>query len=108
MSATAWLRLLVCLGAALLASCAPLRRPIREEPPGPPPAAPAPPPPAVEAPPAAPPPIPVTPAPAVPRRRERENRALDLLHKDELARALIEWKILRALDPENTEYRKQV
>lgn len=94
------------MGAALLASCAPLHRPTGEGPPLPAPAVPPAPPPAVEAPP---PPAPAPPAAsAVPRRREREQRALELVHQDELARALVEWKILCALDPDNAEYRRQV
>lgn len=107
MRRAAGLWLLACLGAALLGSCAPLRRPLREEvPPPPPAAAPAPPPAAAEAPPPA---VSARPAaPTVPRRRERENRALESLHKDELARALTEWKLLRTLDPESAEYRKQI
>lgn len=110
MSATVRLWLLACLGAALLGSCAPLRRPIQDEAPSPPPpAAPEPPPAAVQAPPPTAPDLAARPAaPEVPRRRERENRALELLHKDELARALTQWKLLRTLDPENAEYRKQI
>lgn len=40
-------------------------------------------------------------------KKKREGRAHSLLAQNNLAAALIEWKILLLLDPENFEYKKQ-
>lgn len=98
---------LLFLAAFALASCVPVTPPVREEKAVPAPRQPAAPPPA------APPketrkPKPRGPSPAELRKRARERRALDLLHKGDLARALIEWKVLRTLAPQNREIAEQI
>jgi tetratricopeptide (TPR) repeat protein len=49
-----------------------------------------------------------SPALQVPGHRERERRALDLEQRGEWALALVQWKILRTLEPGNAEYAKQI
>lgn len=39
---------------------------------------------------------------------DREVLARQLQEKHDLAEALVQWKILRTIDPENTKYRNQV
>jgi tetratricopeptide (TPR) repeat protein len=75
-------------------------------------------PPEVSAPPPAPTPPPVvTPAPPLPPppppaekplHEARKRKALALLREKDLARALVEWKILQTLDPEDEEYARQI
>lgn len=46
--------------------------------------------------------------PAKKQISERESLARQLLEKRDLAQALVQWNILRTIEPENAEYRDQV